>query len=90
MCTANEWIGPCSQVQFLKLKCCHFRKIAILLTLSIHAQRELWYLVCLSVCPSVDDYSSATGYNVAYEQYHQLQCYKRLKNLKQPRLSLRN
>ena len=32
-------------------------------------QQRLQYLVCVSVL-SVDNYSRATGYNVAYEQYH--------------------
>ena len=29
-----------------------------------------------SVCLSVHDYSRTTGYEVAYERYQQLQCYK--------------
>ena len=36
--------------------------------------------VCLFVCLSVDDYSRTTGYEAAYEQYQQLQCYKGRKN----------
>ena len=36
--------------------------------------------VRLSVCLSVDDYSRTTGYEVAYERYQQLQCYKGMKN----------
>ena len=36
--------------------------------------------VCLSACLSVDDYSRTTGYEAAYEQYQQLQCYKGMKN----------
>ena len=32
--------------------------------------------VCLSVCLFVSDYSRTTGYEAAYERYHQLQCYK--------------
>ena len=35
--------------------------------------------VCLFVCLSVDDYSRTTGYEAAYEQYQQLQCYKGMK-----------
>ena len=35
--------------------------------------------VCLSVCLFVDDYSRTTGYEVAYERYQQLQCYKGMK-----------
>ena len=34
----------------------------------------------LSVCLSVHDYSRTTGYEAAYEQYQQLQCYKGMKN----------
>ena len=36
--------------------------------------------VCLSVCPSVYDYSRTTGYEAANERYQQLQCYKGMKN----------
>ena len=36
--------------------------------------------VCLSVCLSVYDYSLTTGYEAAYGQYQQLQCYKGIKN----------
>ena len=32
--------------------------------------------VCLSVCLFVSDYSRTTGYEVAYERYQQIQCYK--------------
>ena len=32
------------------------------------------------VCLSVYDYSRTTGYEVAYERYQQLQCYKDKKN----------
>ena len=35
-------------------------------------------LSVLSVCLS-DDYSRTTGYEAAYEQYQQLQCYKGMK-----------
>ena len=35
--------------------------------------------VCLSVC-FVSDHSCTTGYEAAYEQYQQLQCYKCMKN----------
>ena len=44
----------------------------------VHAQRGLQYLVCVSVCLSLSvyDYSRTTGYEVAYERYQQLQCYK--------------
>ena len=34
------------------------------------------YLICLSVCVSVYDYSRTTGNEVASEQYQQLQCSK--------------
>ena len=37
--------------------------------------------VCLSVCLSVYDYSRTTGYEMAYERYQQLQCYKCMKNV---------
>ena len=33
-------------------------------------------VVVLFVCLSVYDYSRTTGYEVAYERYQQLQCYK--------------
>ena len=36
--------------------------------------------LCLSVCLFVYDYSRTTGYEAAYEQYQQLQCYKGKKN----------
>ena len=36
--------------------------------------------ICLSVCLSVYNYSRTTGYEAAYEQYQQLQCYKGKKN----------
>ena len=39
------------------------------LTLGAHAQRGLQYLVCVSVCLSVYDYSRTTGYEAAYERY---------------------
>ena len=32
--------------------------------------------VCVCVCVSVYHYSRTTGYEAAYEQYQQLQCYK--------------
>ena len=37
-------------------------QLQILLTLGAHAQRGLQYLVCVSVCLSVYDYSRTTGY----------------------------
>ena len=37
-------------------------QLQILLTLGAHAQRGLQYLVCVSVCLSVHDYSRTTGY----------------------------
>ena len=37
-------------------------------------------VVVLCVCLSVYDYSRTTGYEVAYERYQQLQCYKGKKN----------
>ena len=33
----------------------------------------------VSVCPFVSHYSRTTGYEAAYEQYQQLQCYKGMK-----------
>ena len=51
-----------------------------LLTPGAHAQRGLQYLVCVSVCVCVYDYSRTTGYEAAYEQYQQLLCYKGKKN----------
>ena len=44
---------------------------------SVHAQRGLQCLVCLSVC--VDAYSGTTGYEAAYERYQWLQNYAKLK-----------
>ena len=35
--------------------------------------------VCMSVCLSVDYYSHAAGYNMAYERYQWLPCYKHSK-----------
>ena len=56
-------------------------------------QRGLQYLVCVSVCLFVYDYSRITGYGVAYERYQQLQCYKGMKNvailLKQERYGMK-
>ena len=49
------------------------------LTLGAHAQRGLQSF-CVSVCLCVYDYSRTTGYEVAYELYQQLQCYKGKKN----------
>ena len=46
----------------------------------MHAQRGLQLSFCVSVCLSVYDYSRTTGYEAAYEQHQQLQCYKGLKN----------
>ena len=51
-----------------------------LLTLGAHAQQRLQYLVCESDCLFVYDYSRTTSYEVAYERYQQLQCYKGMKN----------
>ena len=38
-----------------------------------------WLCVCLSVCLFVYDYSRTTGYEVTYERYQSLQCYKEMK-----------
>ena len=61
-----------------------------LLTLDVHAQRGLQYLVCpsvcvcvsvcLSVCLSVYLYSRTTGNEAACERYTRLQCNKCSKN----------
>ena len=45
-----------------------------------YSSRSLCLSVCLSVCLFVSDYSRTTGYEVAYERYQQLQCYKGKKN----------
>ena len=39
----------------------------VLLTLGAHAQQGLQYLVCVSVCLSVHNYSQTTDYGAAYE-----------------------
>ena len=65
-------------------KLCQRSKVIMLslLTLGVHAQRGLQYLVCpcvsLSVCLSVDAYSGTTGYKAAYELYKRVQIYKGL------------
>ena len=41
-----------------------------------YSSRSVCLSVCLFVCLFVSDYSRTTGYEVAYERYQQLQCYK--------------
>ena len=73
----------------------------LLLTLGVHVQRGLRYLVCVSVCVCVCvcvcfyAYFSAMGNEADSEQYQRLQYYKRSKNemeifLKRPCSSSRN
>ena len=49
-----------------------------LLTLCVRMRSEDYgsRSVCLSVCLFVSNYSRTAGYEVVYERYQQLQCYK--------------
>ena len=40
------------------------------------AARVTVVVLCVCVCVCVYDFSRTTGYEAAYEQYQQLQCYK--------------
>ena len=47
-----------------------------------YSSRSVCLSVCLCVCVCVYDYSRTTGYEVAYERYQQIQCYKGRKKLR--------
>ena len=65
---------------FVCLSVCLFVCLSVCLFVCLSVCLFVCLSVCLFVCLSVDDYSRTTGYEEAYERYHQLQCYKGMKN----------
>ena len=70
----NVLTAPC----YLRATYARIRGLCTSLTLGVHAQRGLQYLVCVFVCMSVDAYSCTTGYEAAYELYKRVQIYEGL------------